>query len=110
VIELYQAEWCPSSRRVRQLLTELGIDFVARQVPVEHDERTGLAALAGVSTIPVLVPDDSPPVAGEEAIRCYLERRYPLPAGARAHRHKALSMRSRELREAGCIEGMPLAS
>ena len=110
MIELYQAEWCPSSRRVRQLLTEFGIDFVARQVPVEREERTRLAAVVGVSTIPVLVPDDSPPLAGEEAIRRYLERRYPRPAGAQAHRGKARSVRFRELREVGCIERMPLAS
>jgi glutathione S-transferase len=110
VIELYRAEWCTSSRRVRQLLTELGIDFVARQVLVEHDKRTVLAAAAGVSSIPVLVPDGSPPLAGEDAIRRHLQRHHAQPAGAQAHHGKALSMRSRELREAGCIEGMPLAS
>jgi hypothetical protein len=31
MIELYQAEWCPHSHPVRQRLTELGLDFVARQ-------------------------------------------------------------------------------
>jgi len=36
MLELYQAEWCPSSRRVRQRLTELGLDHVSRQVPAQR--------------------------------------------------------------------------
>jgi hypothetical protein len=31
MIELFQAEWCPYSSAVRERLTELGIDLVARQ-------------------------------------------------------------------------------
>ena len=37
--ELWQTEWCPASRRVRQRLTELGIDYLAHQVPVEKVDR-----------------------------------------------------------------------
>jgi len=40
VITLYQAEWCPFSSSVRERLTELGVDFVARQVQPKEDERT----------------------------------------------------------------------
>ena len=29
MLTLYQAEWCPFSSAVREVLTELGIDFVA---------------------------------------------------------------------------------
>jgi hypothetical protein len=36
MFELFQTEWCPGSRRVRQRLTEFGVDYIARQVPVEH--------------------------------------------------------------------------
>ena len=36
-MELYQAEWCPHSHKVRQRLTELGIDFTARQVVLHAD-------------------------------------------------------------------------
>ena len=32
MLTLYQAEWCPFSSAVREILTELGLDFVARQV------------------------------------------------------------------------------
>ena len=89
MLELYQAEWCPSSRRVRQLLTELGVDFVARQVPAERAARRRLQAIAGVSTIPVLVPPDAAPIAGDAAIVRYLEDRYRRPPAADAHRARA---------------------
>jgi glutathione S-transferase len=92
MLELYQAEWCPSSHRVRQLLTELGVDFVARQVPAEKAARRRLQAAAGVSAIPVLVPSDGPPVAGEAAIVRYLDARYPRTAGADAHRARAAAL------------------
>ena len=36
MLELFQTEWCPASRRVRQRLTELGLDYLNRQVPVER--------------------------------------------------------------------------
>ena len=42
VVDLYQAEWCPHSHRVRQRLTELGLDFAAHQVPVDPAERTAM--------------------------------------------------------------------
>ena len=54
-IELYQAEWCPHSHRVRQRLTELGLDFVARQVPVDPAERAELEGATGRRSIPTLV-------------------------------------------------------
>lgn len=28
MLELYQTEWCPASRRVRERLTELGLDYI----------------------------------------------------------------------------------
>jgi glutaredoxin len=31
MLELYQTEWCPASRRVRERLTELGLDYLVRQ-------------------------------------------------------------------------------
>ena len=37
MLELYQTEWCPASRRVREHLTELGLDYLVHQVPVERD-------------------------------------------------------------------------
>ena len=54
MIELFQAEWCPASRRVRQRLTELGIDYVNRQVPVDREARALLRDAVGADTIPAL--------------------------------------------------------
>jgi glutathione S-transferase len=54
-MELYQAEWCPHSHRVRQRMTELGLDFRARQVPAEKGDRHALDRDTGTRAIPVLV-------------------------------------------------------
>jgi glutaredoxin len=57
MVELWQAEWCPASRHVRQRLTELGIDYIARQVPIERDNRLLLRERTGNDSIPILVAD-----------------------------------------------------
>jgi glutaredoxin 3 len=88
-VELFQAEWCPHSHRVRQRLTELGVDFQARQVPADPDERDELETIAGTNEIPVLVPEDREPVCGEDDILAYLEERYDEGPDAGAHREKA---------------------
>ena len=43
-LELWQTEWCPASHRVRQRLTELGLAYVVRQVPVEREDRAARRA------------------------------------------------------------------
>jgi glutathione S-transferase len=88
-MELYQAEWCPHSHRVRQRLTEVGIDVVLRQVPADPDERAELERVAGSKEIPVLVPDDGWPVCGDDQIIEYLDR-FPERADADDHRAKGL--------------------
>lgn len=97
--ELWQTEWCPASRRVRQRLTELGIDYVTRQVPVDKDERLLLRERTGSDTIPVLAAPHEAPIVGEAAILAYLEGHEPVPAIARAHRLKAEKARRRYLEE-----------
>jgi glutathione S-transferase len=95
ILELYQAEWCPSSHRVRQVLTELGLDFVARQVPAEPAARRRLQAVAGVSSVPVLVVEDGSPIVGEVAIVRHLETHHLRSPGADAHRTKAARVAAR---------------
>ena len=97
--ELWQTEWCPASRRVRQRLTELGVDYITRQVPVEKDDRELLRGRTGTDTIPVLVAAGEEAVVGEDDILAYLDRREPVPAEARAHRLKAEKARRRYLEE-----------
>ena len=97
--ELWQTEWCPASRRVRQRLTELGIDYLTRQVPVEKADRALLRERTGTDTIPVLVGPGEEPLVGEEAILAHLDSCERVPTEARAHRLKAEKARRRYLQE-----------
>ncbi len=73
MLELYQTEWCPASRRVRERLTELGLDYFVHQVPVARGERAVLLEATGTDTIPTLVLEDGTAVVGEDAIGAYLD-------------------------------------
>lgn len=89
-LELWQTEWCPASHRVRQRLTELGLDCLLHQVPVEQEHRQELAAIAGARTIPVLRCPDGRVITGEEAICAYLDESACAEQSAvSAHRAKA---------------------
>jgi glutathione S-transferase len=99
MLELWQTEWCPASRRIRERLTELGVDYVTRQVPVEKERRVTLRRLTGTETIPALVLEDGTVAIGEEAIRRYLDEHVVEPPDAEAHRLKAAKARSRYLEE-----------
>ena len=88
-MELYQAEWCPHSHRVRQRLTELGADIFLHQVPADPDERDALEAASGQREIPALVTDDGDAVCGDEKILAYLNERCAERADADRHRAKA---------------------
>ena len=83
MFELYQAEWCPHSHKVRQRLTELGVDFVARQVAAEKDERPE------AMEIPRLVTEDGKTLSGEEEILPWLAEHYEERPDARRHRARA---------------------
>jgi|SRR5579875_2209807 len=98
-LELWQTEWCPASQRVRQRLTELGLSFIARPVPVDLDARIELRAATGQISIPVLVGDGEI-VSGEDAIRTHLDERFPEPHGARSQREKAARVKRKELERA----------
>jgi glutathione S-transferase len=105
LLELFQTEWCPASRRVRQRLTELDVTYLVRQVPVDREERRELRLRTGADSIPALVCADGEILVGEEEILHYLDARLPEPAGAEAHRLKAIKARKRELEEArACLE------
>ena len=97
MLELFQSEWCPSSRRVRQRLTELGIDYVNRQVPVEQFERAVLVEATGSRTVPALRLENGSVIVGEDEILTFLSEQYEEPVGASAHRVKAAKARRRYL-------------
>ncbi len=108
MLELFQTEWCPASRRIRQRMTELGLDYLNHQVPVEREERTVLFARCGSDTVPTLLAEDGVALVGEREILAYLERHYGESEQAEAHRAKAAKARRRYLEEeCGCS---PLAT
>jgi len=87
VLTLYQAEWCPFSSAVREVLTELGVDFVARQVEPWPPERRELRQLAGTDQIPVLQTEDGQIYRGTRQIFAHLHERDPWRFAA-AHRRR----------------------
>ena len=87
MIEVYQAEWCPYSRMVRERLGELDLPFVARPVPADREDRDALRELSGSDTIPVVVLEDGTVLAGDtRETLAELDRRFEEPPGAEAHR------------------------
>ena len=100
MLELFQTEWCPASRRVRQRMTELGLDYVNRQVPVERDARTALQELTGADTIPALRLENGSVIVGEENVLAYLGEHIAESPDAQSHRRKAAKVRRRYLEEA----------
>jgi glutathione S-transferase len=100
MLELYQTEWCPASHWVRQRLTELGVDYVARQVPVDRGERGALREVTGADAIPALLLENGDAIVGEEEIDAYLDRRFEETPESEAHRVKAARAWQRQLEEA----------
>ena len=80
MITLFQAEWCPHSSKVRERLTELGIDFVARQVEPWPEQRTD------VDAIPTLETEDGTRITGEDEILAYLDSTFEPWQYEREHR------------------------
>ena len=107
MMELFQAEWCPTSRRVRELLTELDVSYVIRQVPVDREDRDALFAVAGSRVIPTLVLEDGTALIDEDQIRAWLGDHVPTPAGASRHRAKAESMGLAEAQRAHTERARP---
>lgn len=85
VLELWQAEWCPYSHRVRMRLTELRLDWIARTVPLDRDQRDAMEAATGGRSIPTLV-DGATVIHGADAIVAYLGERHADPPDAGRHR------------------------
>ena len=79
---------CPHSHKVRQRLTELGLDFTAKQVPADPDERSAMVQATGTNEIPVLVTDEGETLEGEDEIMPWLDR-FEDRDDAEEHRRKA---------------------
>jgi uncharacterized protein len=95
-IILYQTEWCPFSTAVRQVLTELGLDAVIRQVEPWPEQRDQLRAVAGTDQIPVLQAEDGQLYRGTREIFAHLRDR---EAGRLAAEHRHRFIEHRDARE-----------
>src|SRR6188472_3196264 len=84
---LHQAEWYPFSAAVREVLTELGLDFVARQVEPWPEQRERLRSLSGNELTPVLQAEDGQLYCGTREIFAHLRERDPWRFAA-AHRRR----------------------
>jgi uncharacterized protein len=93
---LYQTEWCPFSSAVREVLTELGLDFVARQVQPWPKDRADLNAVAGTDLIPVLEVEDGRQFRGTREIFAHLREREPSKYAAAQRRRFAAHRDARE--------------
>ena len=89
MLELWQAEWCPHSHKVRQRLTEVGVDVVLHQVPADPEERHELESTTGRREIPTLRTDDGEVLSGEEEILPWIAGRFADRPDAGRHRAKA---------------------
>jgi glutaredoxin len=75
-IVLYQAEWCPYCAKVRNVMTDLLLDYKVVNVPEEHGERTILKELFGVTGIPSMIDGDVKIADDDDKIIEYLEKKY----------------------------------
>ena len=76
MLEIYQFEGCPFCKKVRQKLTELQIDFIARQVEPNGD-RQRVKDISGQTGVPVLKDPNTDTVMPEsDDIVDYLEEHY----------------------------------
>ncbi len=89
MLTLYQAEWCPHSRRVRMRLTELGIPFLAMQVEPRPEDREELREASGDESIPVLLTEDGEAIGDADEIIAWLDEHFAEPETARGHRAQA---------------------
>lgn len=96
MLRLYQAEWCPFSGAVRELLTELGLPFVAEPVEPWPEQREELRRETGFDSIPVLKTEDGRFLRGTRAIFRYLET---LPGSQYAADHRRRFLDHRPARE-----------
>lgn len=77
MLELFQYEACPDCRRVREKLSSLMLDYVARQVSPDPAQRTRVELATGQREVPVLVdPERAMVVTEADDIIAYLDETY----------------------------------
>jgi len=89
MLTLWQTEWCRGSQRVRQRLTELGLDVLLRQVPAEPRRRYELLARFDETQVPLLETDTALAIVGSDEILAWLDEHYEERTDAPMHRARA---------------------
>ncbi|MGM0591888.1 MAG: glutathione S-transferase N-terminal domain-containing protein [Halobacteriota archaeon] len=75
---LYELQGCPFCVKVKNKLSELGLEYESRMVPAAHAQRTEVKEVSGQTGVPVLV-DEEHGVEGmpeSDDIVAYLEETY----------------------------------
>lgn len=75
MLKLYQREGCPYCHKVREKLTDLGLSYLAVNVPQEREQRAEVFEVSGQYLIPVFVDGDQV-VTDSERIIEYLEAKH----------------------------------
>jgi glutathione S-transferase len=81
MITFYQVEWCPYCHRVREALTELGLDYATVNVPTSRPDRIEVIELSGQERVPV-IKDGDLVIADSARIVAYLNETYGPQADA----------------------------
>ncbi|WP_380680964.1 glutaredoxin family protein [Salinigranum sp. GCM10025319] len=75
---LYELPGCPYCAKVKNKLSELGLEYESHEVPRSHSERTEVEEISGQTGVPVLVDEahgvDAMPESDD--IVAYLEETY----------------------------------
>jgi glutathione S-transferase len=75
MLGVYQFEGCPYCSKVRQKMTDLGIDFIARAV--DPNDRSRVEEVSGQTNVPVLVdPNTDTTMPESDDIVEHLEQHY----------------------------------
>ncbi len=75
---LYELPGCPYCAKVKNKLSELGLEYESREVPRSHGDRTEVEEVSGQTGVPVLI-DEEHGVDGmseSDDIVAYLEETY----------------------------------
>ena len=87
---VYQTEWCPFSRKLRQRLTEHGVEWCAPAVEADPPDRDAMREATGTDIITAVILEDGTVLAGEtEEILAALDERFDEPATAEGHKMAA---------------------
>lgn len=70
---LYHFEACPYCAKVRNAISELGIDVEMRDTRKNDDFRDELVSLTGKTQVPCLVIDGKPMHESDEIVKCLRE-------------------------------------